>query len=415
MIYGVIFMKIGEISAVSGVSKETIRYYMSLGLLMPIQQNTQYVFHQRELEDLEFIQLLKEMHFNLKEIGEVLSLRRTSNWIEPETLTRYVQMLRNKRGELHTELQQLQGALEQIAEEIEVSVAGCGRAHPVVGVPLRALPLLACPTCGTPLRISDGTFFQRSILSGTCHCPCGYQAKILDGVLCTDQIYTGNYDSPDLNRELYQGLCPEFLRIYQQCCDFIVQELSPISLKNKVVLEGNINGYFFLYRHLRTMEKDALYIITDKYPQVLQQYKVFIESLDLDLDILYIADAAGTFPLAKGCVDVQLDFFSNTEFQFYHRNSFTNQIAPLLTEKAQVIGSYMEYPSYSQSRELVAREYPEGSANAYHFPALLDDFNGCGLRVNHQHLASIYKTHDQLSFRCHHDGDEMKIHTYHCL
>lgn len=380
---------------------------------MPIQQNTQYVFHQRELEDLEFIQSLKEMHFNLKEIGEVLSLRRTSNWIEPETLTHYAQMLRTKRGELHLELQQLQGALEQIAGEMEMAMAGCHGEHPVVGVPLVALPLLACPKCGAPLHISDGTFFQRSMLSGICHCTCGYQAQIEDGVLCTNQIYTGNYDSPDLNRELYQGLCPEFLRIYQQCCDFIAQELAPISLKNKVILEGNINGYFFLYRHLRTLEKDALYIITDKYPEVLQQYKTLIESLDLDLDILYIADAAGELPLKKGCVDIQIDFFSNTEFQFYHCNSFTNQIAPLLSPKAQVIGSYMEYPSYSKSRELVAQEYPEGSANAYHFPALLDDFNGCSLRVNHQHLASIYKTHDQLSFRCHHDGDEMKVHSYH--
>ena len=64
-------IKIGELSNISGISIQTIRYYESEGLISPIEVDrwTNYRYYdERSIERLSEITYLKDLGFSLKEI-----------------------------------------------------------------------------------------------------------------------------------------------------------------------------------------------------------------------------------------------------------------------------------------------------------------------------------------------------------
>lgn len=50
------------------------------------------------------------MRFHLKEIEDIMNLKRTSNWVEPETMKQYIYILQEKAGELAVEQVAIKGA-----------------------------------------------------------------------------------------------------------------------------------------------------------------------------------------------------------------------------------------------------------------------------------------------------------------
>ena len=98
-------------------------------------------------------------------------------------------------------------------------------------------------------------------------------------------------------------------------------------------METDINEFFYLYTHFRKIENRVLFIITDRYPQVLRMYKERIEYLKLDLDILYIADGSGNYPLKKGSVDLLIDYFSSNYRETCRGESMSGRMLEYLKGK----------------------------------------------------------------------------------
>ena len=410
---GAASVKIGEIAKMSGIPVETIRYYISLGLLDPLRKNGQYRFSQEDWSDLQRIQELKEMRFSLKEIETVIRFGRTSNWVEPEIWQEYRDILQKKAQELQDERQALHEAMHRISLELErVDSYKEQDAPPPSGVPLSALRLLVCPRCGRPLDIKGATFSRNSVMSGNISCPCGYHASIERGVLKTENRYLGSHDTPDLGRQLYSALCSELLRAYQSCSTYIMNELTRMDLRGKTVLESCINGYFFLYNHFGQLPRDCLYIVTDKYPEMLHMYKNFIDRLGLKLDILYIADNGADLPLADGCVDVCVDFFSSTEWSLYHPEPYPNALSRFWAPECRVAGSFMDVPPFSQTVKNLKLKYPEGSAELYNFAVLRSAWEKEGFVLESSLHSQIKKTQNSFCFSCHVDGEELSVYAF---
>jgi DNA-binding transcriptional MerR regulator len=72
-----IVMLIGELSKITGLSKDGLRYYEDMGLIhsKPVQAGTRVYRHYDEttLERLALIALGKRMHFSLRDIAAVLN------------------------------------------------------------------------------------------------------------------------------------------------------------------------------------------------------------------------------------------------------------------------------------------------------------------------------------------------------
>ena len=113
---GGISMKIGDFSRSVGVSVDTIRYYISLGLLIPNSQGAQLSFGIREQNDMEIILKMKHLYFSLHEIHEYLDIHRMNNMVEEESLTDVKRLLAGKLEELKKKRAELQFAENEIAD-----------------------------------------------------------------------------------------------------------------------------------------------------------------------------------------------------------------------------------------------------------------------------------------------------------
>lgn len=402
-------MRIGELARLNNITIDTIRYYISIGLLIPHRKGTQFEFTAREIENLQYIQYLKAMKFSLKEIEEIMNIKRTSNWTEPQTIKKYVNILKNKIGDLSAERLALENAEKLLMDEISQreGVGTCKRQ--IQGVPIRALPLLVCPYCNKQLKIRHGMFSHKYIYSGELFCNCRYIAKIEKGIIITANKYTGIHDSPDVRRELYKTLSKTFLKYYQEGSDIITNEILSRNLSGKIFLENFVNGYFYLYTHFNDLPSNGLYIIVDKYPETLNVYNELISILDLDRDILYIADASEEYPLAPNCVDVNISFFSCTEHDLYFRTSYYDMMEKYMSRNALIVGAEMDMDANAKSRKLFELKYPEGNECKMRFQVSQTRCENLGYTVTNKNLGAVLRTPNKFCFACHIDNEELRI------
>ncbi|EWG75129.1 MerR family transcriptional regulator [Enterobacter sp. SES19] len=94
-------MRIGELCAKTGLSKETVRYYERQGLLenipQPNRSNNYKVYSAVDLQRLNMIKHAKMLGFTLAEISEVLAV-----WIDDKFTAE------QKQASLRRKLQQLE-------------------------------------------------------------------------------------------------------------------------------------------------------------------------------------------------------------------------------------------------------------------------------------------------------------------
>ena len=399
-------MKIGEFAAQFNVTRDTVRFYITNGLLIPDDQGAQYNFTQRECQDMETILRMKEQQFSLKEIREYLSILRVSTMVEPESIQGVIDLLDHKKAELDSQAEQLRAISESIDSDIQTLLTQDSPKRKRSGVPLRALSLLACPYCSKALELKQATLNSRYVYSGILHCDCGYQISIENGIVKTGNLYTAPYDKPDLKRGLYRNVSDEFIVFLQRCNDFALREMKQTDLTGKVVMEGHCNGYFFLYNHLKELSGDCIYIIQDKYPEMVEMYKRNIERLGLELDILYVADASTHFPLKAQCVDLLLDFMGDNEHSLYFKSFYMDDIKQYLSPEARVIGASMGFHTGAKSLDALRVKYPEGDWTGYCKDKWDELYTRAGFRRESFPVGVLLDSYAQYSFECHQQGEE---------
>ena len=399
-------MKIGDFAGKFHVSRDTVRYYIASGLLIPDNHSAQYDFTERECRDMETILKMKQQQFSLAEIREFLSVLRISTMVEPESIQNVLDLLEQKKDYLEKQIGSLRKICDSIDEDIQTILHMETQSRKLTGVPLRALPLLVCPYCGNPLELKDASLNSRYVYGGLLHCRCGYQIAIENGIIKTGNLYTAPYDKPDLKRGLYRNVGDNFITYLQRCSDFALRELKKTDLAGKVVMEGHCNGYFFLYNHLEALSDKCVYIIQDKYPEMLEMYKRNIERLGLELDILYLADAGTCFPLRPQCVDILMDFMGDNEHSLYFKNFYISDIKKYLAPKAKVIGASMGYRTGAKSLAALRKKYPEGDWNGYCTDKWEKLYTQAGFCREAYPVGVMLESCDQYSFECHLQGEE---------
>ena len=401
-------MKIGEFADQFHISQENVRYYMKLGLLLPRKRNAQYDFGEDECRDLKQILKMKQEQFSLEEIRRFLEIRRVSIMVEPESLLEATELLEVKRTELELQIQRLQEACRGITEDIrELSSPGSGCER--IGVPLAALELLACPHCRRELELSSAVLSSRYVFEGALSCKCGYHARIENGIVKTGNLYTGAYDSPDLRRGLYRNIYKSYTSYTEKCNNWMLESLQKEELSGKVVLEGHINGYFFLYRTFHKLPKDCLYIVVDKFPEMLEMYKQNLEKMDLGRNILFLADASMELPLKERCVDVLVNCYGDLEHSLYFKSFYLHDLKPFLKQDANIYGISFGYHKAAKSLALMDKKYPEGDKKGICWDCIEELYVANGYHYKRELLFTMKHTEKQYGFECHVDGEEIML------
>lgn len=116
-------MRIGELCAKTGLSKETVRYYERQGLLenipQPNRSNNYKVYSAVDLQRLNMIKHAKMLGFTLSEISEVLAV-----WVDDKFTAE------QKRDSLQRKLQQLEekeAALIELRARIKNAINKVGQ------------------------------------------------------------------------------------------------------------------------------------------------------------------------------------------------------------------------------------------------------------------------------------------------
>lgn len=316
---------------------------MELGLIVPLRDGSLYNFTEDCVEDIHLIHKLKEMGFSLKEIERVLSLSRRTNWVEPQEMAEYLMILDEKKEALNKQIEEIHLELAKIEkEQEEVSLSNAGD-KALIGVPLRALEYLRCPHCAQSFSVEDVQMNSRYVYSGSLCCSCGYRLIIRDGIVLTQDICDKEEESnsdADLTREKYKDLPASVVTTMQRTYNFMLHRIRTLLLTDKVVLETQIDHFFYLYTHFRKIENRTLFIITDRHEAVLRMYKERIEYMKLDLDILYVTEGSAGLPLKAESVDLRIDYFSANAGYGQTGQYFSAQNEKCMKMGGEVIGCY---------------------------------------------------------------------------
>lgn len=116
-------MRIGELCAKTGLSKETVRYYERQGLLenipQPNRSNNYKVYSAVDLQRLNMIKHAKMLGFTLAEISDVLAVWVDDNFTAEQkqaSLRRKLQQLEEKEAALIELRARLKNALNKVGQ-----------------------------------------------------------------------------------------------------------------------------------------------------------------------------------------------------------------------------------------------------------------------------------------------------------
>ena len=406
-------MKIGEVSRKYGISKDKLYFYINSGLLVPPKQNTQYVFNAETLSDLETILSLKTMDYSLKEIHRILSLHRISGVGNPQDRIELLHIYQAKRAEIMEKLRTYGKIIRDLDVQIDALSKEDDRHVKRSGLPLSMLGLLCCPHCGKSLQIADVNMDMEFLYTGQLSCDCGYQAQIDDGVLITPNGYRGEKDVPDVERKVYKDLPDSLISLFQRAYNFMGDALARMDLSGKVVMETYVNAWFYLHNHHRNLSPDAKYIVVDKFPETLHMFKDLLERDGCRLPILYLCDSSKNYPLRKGIVDLNLDFFAINEHQFYQDDFLMPHLTPYLTPDAKCVGTYFWFENGKRSMKKLLSEYPECSPRNFSLPFFLTQMKASGFTiVKRQDCGFTTSSGNNIGFSFHCEKEKMHLESY---
>lgn len=359
-------MKIGSFCKFFSISQQTVRYYVNKGLLCPVVKNDRYDFSATDVEDMKLLLQLKSYRFSLADIHRIMSLKRLSNFDDAHELHDYIQILSEQKKTLAAEKKQIGEIIGALEYEIRTAAGKHdSSALRKNGVPLSFLQYLACPLCGGELNWTECSIESGHILSGTTECKCGFVAKVQNGIVIGPAGKVSKYDWPDLERNCYRLMNPRLVSYMQNSYHWILEKLKVCIGKNALILEDFINNYCFCHANFEDLPTDAMYIITDKYPEIVAIYKGLIDRLGLDRQILYIAASSDMLPLKNDSVDVYIDFDSSNEYALYNTGYSTDAIAKYLKKDSYAVGAYFSFAPGSDSIRNLHKQFPEAWDKSY--------------------------------------------------
>lgn len=109
--------RIGELASLANVSKRTIDYYTSIGLLKASRSKSNYRIYETDaIDDLKFIEDCKKLSLPLDTIREKLEIKKGTT-LDEKLLLQRVDFVHHQLKQLNNELSDLIFAIEKLNQE----------------------------------------------------------------------------------------------------------------------------------------------------------------------------------------------------------------------------------------------------------------------------------------------------------
>ncbi len=358
-------MRIGQFAVQNNTSIDTIRHYMSLGLLVPEKHNTQYEFDENCTRDFREISQLKKIGFRLSEIQQLILFRRIGKLTDYDKRITYTSFFEKKKALIELEIDKLNEmkinlnkALIEMRSKLDQDQISKSE---TIGIALNSLELFACPVCHGSFEITEGSIQHGILINATLTCQCEYQMHIHNGIVFTsDQIvdeyeniknsnlneYSENYIDEYINtthidylKKLYAGL------------QWSSRHISSDDLNHAIALELG-SGYGFFMRHmLDRFPESSTYIAVDHNPVKIMWLKKIIERSQPKCKVIFVCADFIKLPLKASSVDLLLDVSGSSNYSFEHPEFLLDKIDYLLKNNVRIHGYYILFENFvSQSK-----------------------------------------------------------------
>ncbi|MEW9051309.1 MAG: MerR family transcriptional regulator [Neobacillus sp.] len=110
----------GELAEIAMVSKRTIDYYTSIGLLSAERSKSNYrIYSEESISDLKFIEECKTLHYPLEEIKRKLAMKKDKQIRESE-VEKHVSTVTQQMKQLQSDLFDLIPIIDNLDEQQKV-------------------------------------------------------------------------------------------------------------------------------------------------------------------------------------------------------------------------------------------------------------------------------------------------------
>ena len=347
------FMKIGQYAKKYQVSVDTIRYYMELMLIIPEKVGGQYEFDSRCQNDLEEILWLKSADFSLQEIQKVFTLKRLTNLKDDEDMAYYKSLFNIKKQKLLTRRIEIDNIIEKIDDKIITTDTADKNSHNkgiTLGIPLGFLPLLACPTCKGSLGLLRGNIEDNLILHAELKCSCGFELKIREGIIIIEKDCKKIVYHPDeLEGHYIEQTSSDYVNLLYKSSQWIWNKLDVENLHDSIILEPGTGSGIFLNAILKDLPQETFYICIDHNLELLENAKKNIQKHHDQGNIIFICCDFLNIPVKDGSIDILLDHFGTTNYNFYKEGFLINLIDRLVKPGGKWIGDYLSFKPNAKS------------------------------------------------------------------
>ncbi len=353
-------MKIGQFATKHNTSIDTIRHYMSLGLLIPEKDNAQYDFDENCSHDFHEITELKKIGFTLNEIQQLILYRRIGKLTAYDQRITYTSFFEKKNEQIDHEIEKLNDMklnLNRALDEMKVKLDQDKTVEiDSIGVHLSSLDLFVCPVCHEPFEITEGSIQKGILVNATLTCPCDYKLQIIDGIIYTPDVANGenhSIESTDLSQysehyidEYINTTHMDYLKKLHAGLSWSLRHVSSESLDGVVALElGSGHGYFM--RHmLDRFPVNSTYIAVDHDPIKTMWLKKIIERSHPKCKIIFLCSDFVSMPLKEGTIDVLLDISGSSNFAFDQPEFLLELVDPLLKRNVLLHGYYILFENF---------------------------------------------------------------------
>lgn len=374
-------MKIGTFAKLFHVTTDTVRYYIELGLLIPDKKNTQYQMNQLCLDDMAFIAELKKFHFSLLEIQQILSYQRVTNFSDHDDINYYNNLLIDKKNHLIKKKEDISKTIKLIEKAVQTS-SPSSKEENFTGVPLSFVNLLYCPMCHIPLEMKDVTIKKVYIQTGSLTCTCGYEAAIEEGIIITANLYeTSPYPSYFYDKETIKEINPKMINLFEKSNFWFQKVLQNVDLKNKLIVETNVDAFVSLPKYIDVLETSASYVFSGYSLAMLKKVRKRMERMDPKPNVLYILNSDLNLPLKPLSIDVFVDSFTANDFSLLNPQFPIHVLKNYFHSSSTIVGGYSYYDSSGKSLKNISALYPNSHEHILYPKYLEENLSGNGFQI----------------------------------
>ncbi|WP_413303820.1 MerR family transcriptional regulator [Bacillus sp. 1P10SD] len=359
-------MRIGHFGKVNGISHDTIRHYMELGLIVPEKQGGHYYFDASCQNDLELILELKGMGFHLNEIKMIFHYKNLGQLTEYERDAFYQSLFLDKYEKLEQEIKNLIEMKDRLKGKVDqLSTSSSGSSN-TFGIELSVLDMLKCNKCAVSLTLQNGIIKKNQIVEGKLTCHCDQVYLIEAGILRVGNAIESNKQISLLNNipEYIQETDPLYLENMNKGLHWSKRKLGQMDLHRKVILELGSGVGFFLRNIYQELPEDCLYIAVDHSLERHQFLKSLLERSGSKKNLLFVCADFLDIPLSNQTVDIVIDYSGTSNYSFEHEAFLLREVDSLIKLDAYLLGTYLTFKNFSYKSKIEVNYRDHFSVNS---------------------------------------------------